>query len=54
MTDPHSIDALVASLDALDVLVNNAGANFPGGRDEWEPDTFATALDPEPRRSRCA
>ena len=28
----------------LDVLVNNAGANFPGGRDEWEPDTFAAAL----------
>ena len=44
MTDPHSIDALVASLDTLDVLVNNAGANFPGGRDEWEPDTFAAAL----------
>ena len=22
----------------------NAGANFPGGRDEWEPDTFAEAL----------
>ena len=44
MTDPHSIDALVASLDGLDVLVNNAGANFPGGRDEWEPETFAAAL----------
>jgi 3-oxoacyl-[acyl-carrier protein] reductase len=44
MTDPASIDALVGSLDALDVLVNNAGANFPGGRDEWEPDAFATAL----------
>jgi NAD(P)-dependent dehydrogenase (short-subunit alcohol dehydrogenase family) len=44
MTDSGSVDALVASLDALDVLVNNAGANFPGGRDEWEPDTFATAL----------
>src|SRR5205807_1892875 len=28
---------------AVDVLVNNAGANFPGGRDEWEPDTFAVA-----------
>jgi 3-oxoacyl-[acyl-carrier protein] reductase len=44
MTDPQSIDAVVASLDTLDVLVNNAGANFPGGRDEWEPDTFAAAL----------
>jgi 3-oxoacyl-[acyl-carrier protein] reductase len=44
MTDPASIDALVGSLDALDVLVNNAGANLPGGRDEWEPDVFATTL----------
>ena len=44
MTDAPSIDALVASLDRLDVLVNNAGANFPGGRDEWEPDAFAAAL----------
>lgn len=44
MTDPDSIDALASSLDALDILVNNAGANFPGGRDEWEPDTFATAV----------
>jgi 3-oxoacyl-[acyl-carrier protein] reductase len=44
MTDPATIDALVRCLDALDVLVNNAGANFPGGQDEWEPDTFAAAL----------
>jgi NAD(P)-dependent dehydrogenase (short-subunit alcohol dehydrogenase family) len=44
MTDTTSIDALIASLTTLDVLVNNAGANFPGGRDEWEPDTFATAI----------
>ena len=26
---------------SLDVLVNNAGANFPDGRDEWDPDGFA-------------
>ncbi len=44
MTDPGSVEALAKSLDSLDVLVNNAGANFPGGRDEWEPDTFAAAL----------
>jgi len=38
------IDADAASLDGLDVLVNNAGATFPGGRDEWEPDTFEAAV----------
>jgi NAD(P)-dependent dehydrogenase (short-subunit alcohol dehydrogenase family) len=44
-TDPDSIDALAGSMRRLDVLVNNAGANFPGGRDEWEPDAFATAIE---------
>ena len=34
LTDPASIDAVKAHFDVLDVLVNNAGANFPRGLDE--------------------
>jgi len=44
VTDPGSVDALVASLDTLDVLVNNAGANLPGGLDEWDPEGFAASV----------
>ena len=40
MTEADDIEALVASLTRLDVLVNNAGANLPGGKDEYEPDVF--------------
>lgn len=38
--DAASIAGLAESLDRLDVLVNNAGANLPGGRDEWDPEVF--------------
>ena len=44
LRDAASIDALVAEVDQLDVLVNNGGATFPGGRDEWDPATFMGAL----------
>ena len=43
MRDPESLDALVDSLDGLDVLVNNAGANLVA-RDEWKPEVFEEAL----------
>jgi 3-oxoacyl-[acyl-carrier protein] reductase len=36
--------ALAASLPGLDVLVNNAGANLPGGKSEWQPDVFEEAV----------
>lgn len=44
MTDPASIAAVAASLDGLDVLVNNAGWNLRAD-DEWDPDTLARAFD---------
>ena len=43
MMENASLDALIGSLDRLDVLINNAGGNFME-RDEWKPDVFADAL----------
>jgi len=43
--DHDAVDALAAEFTSLDVLVNNAGANFPDGKDEWDPDGFSAALD---------
>jgi len=44
MRDTAAVDALAGELDSLDVLVNNAGANFPDGLDEWSPEGFAASL----------
>ncbi|NNE73721.1 MAG: SDR family oxidoreductase [Acidimicrobiales bacterium] len=45
MRDPASIDAVVDKLFAMDVLVNNAGANFPDGLDESTPEGFDAAIE---------
>ncbi|MGB8402665.1 MAG: SDR family oxidoreductase [Mycobacterium sp.] len=44
ITDTDSVGALAREYDRLDVLVNNAGANFPGGLDESQPDGFGASV----------
>jgi 3-oxoacyl-[acyl-carrier protein] reductase len=44
ITDPDSVDALAQTFTILDVLFNNAGANFPGGLDESKPDGFDASV----------
>lgn len=44
LTDADSINELVSATARLDVLVNNAGANFPGGLNEAEPDGFDASV----------
>lgn len=44
VTDREALAGLAEALPALDVLVNNAGANLPGGRNEWEPDVFEESV----------
>lgn len=43
MTDDASVDALAASFDRMDVLVNNAGASLMA-EDEWKPAVFERAV----------
>jgi len=40
MTDADAIAAVAGALGTLDVLVNNAGQNLPGGRSEYDPAVF--------------
>jgi 3-oxoacyl-[acyl-carrier protein] reductase len=43
--DKDQIDALAASVERLDVLVNGAGIALPSlGLDEWDPDVFDRAV----------
>lgn len=43
MTDSDSLDALVAGIDRLDVLINNAGSHLVA-KNEWKPEVFAEVI----------
>jgi NAD(P)-dependent dehydrogenase (short-subunit alcohol dehydrogenase family) len=44
MGERNEVAGVAESLERLDVLVNNAGENLPGGRSEWEPDVFEESV----------
>jgi 3-oxoacyl-[acyl-carrier protein] reductase len=43
-TDKASIQTTAEAIDGLDILINNAGASLPGGKDEYDPDVFEEAV----------
>lgn len=45
LTDTDGVDALADSITALDILINNAGANFPGGLDEATVEGFTASVE---------
>lgn len=45
LTDPLGIEALADSFTELDILINNAGANFPGGLDESTAEGFTASVE---------
>jgi NAD(P)-dependent dehydrogenase (short-subunit alcohol dehydrogenase family) len=44
LADAESIRAAAAGEGRLDVLVNNAGQNLPGGKSEWQPEVFEESV----------
>lgn len=44
VTDNAAVEQFAASIPAVDIVINNAGANFPGGLDETTPDGFEASV----------
>ena len=45
VTDSTQVDELASSFSTLDILINNAGANFPGGLDESTVEGFTASVE---------
>lgn len=45
ITNTVAADELAASFSTLDILINNAGANFPGGLDESTVEGFVASVE---------
>lgn len=45
VTDWPTVDELASSFLTLDILINNAGANFPGGLDESTVEGFTASVE---------
>ncbi len=43
-TDNESLATVAKAIPKLDILINNAGASLPDGKDEWDPDVFEKAI----------
>lgn len=45
VSDKAQIQAVADALPSLDILINNAGASLPGGKDENDPDVFEESVE---------
>ena len=43
-TEKDSLQAVADATPQLDILINNAGASLPDGKDEYDPDVFEKAV----------
>jgi 3-oxoacyl-[acyl-carrier protein] reductase len=44
VTEADNIQDVAKVIPELDILINNAGASLPGGKDEYDPEVFELAL----------